>query len=674
MISVSGYKQLQLIHQGGHNLVYRGTRERDGETVILRQLRPEIASPQLVARYRKEFELLSQVQSPYVIQAFELIEEAESPILVTENPSGQPLNELLAEGRLTFTEAANVARLIALAIEDLHSHRVVHKDINPANVIYDREGERLKLIDFGISSYISPTQVEVDLSRGVEGTLHYLSPEQTGRMNRSVDYRADFYALGVTLYQMLTGNLPFHSEDGLELIYQHITLMPAKPVRDDEDVPDALARITLKLLSKMPEDRYQSAFSIAQDLSHYLERALLGDANPDFEVALDDIAEQLNISERLLERDSHQVELLTILDAVARGENQTAILVGGAGVGKTTLLKEFEREAGTRGAYVARGSYNPITIEVPYSAAATALDDLGRQLLAHPQFNARHDDIRKKLTGLEHPMVDLAPELGVALDVKVRASELTAGEAKNRLVRGLTVLLNSIATESTPLIICLDNIQWVDEASLDLFEELFFEDRLPYVLLLGAYRSHELDPENTTRKAVYALLERKPDIQLIRLDNLSLNAVNLLVSESLFRPEEDTQEFSKLLVEKTDGNPLAVKEFLQQLYAEGHLIFNRTHREWEWDTPTITAQPPSENVSDALIDQLQNLDEATSRLLQIASCIGAEFDLELLQVVSGLSFSETSTRLSHAIQQGYLLQVPSSAGGRDKRILFRFSH
>jgi len=675
VITVPGYKQLKLVHQGLQNLVYSGVRVKDGQKAILRQLRPELISPQLVSRHQREFELLTQIQSPHVIRPLELIERDDAPILVTEEPSGTSLLEYIGEHDLSVVEAATIGCLVAKAISDLHRVHIVHRDINPANIVYDPAENTIKLIDFGISTSVSPNQVDPEVNRMLEGTLAYLSPEQTGRMNRSVDYRSDFYSLGVTLYQLLTGQLPFSSDDSLELIHQHMTYMPVSPHELNAEVPLALSRITMKLLAKMPEDRYQSAFAIIKDLDRFLDMAKTQNSSQvDFEVALDDISEQLNIPERLLERDAALVQLLTCFDQVSRGETTTIVVTGDNGVGKSALIRELEREVIARGGYLAKGTHNPITTEVPYTAVSTALNDLVKQLITRPDFERLQDNIRRRMVGLEEPVYSLAPELRNILDYVPSERPTPSVEARRKLVRGLTALLSAICDNKTPLVISLDNVQWIDSASVDLFDDLFSRNQLPYVMLLGAYRSLALPQDDANRVRIQKLLDRNTNIQLLRLESLSLEAVNRMISESLFRAESETIEFARLVHEKIGGNPLAVKEFLNRIYEKQLLRFNHTHRDWEWNIQEISAETPSDNVSLTLINQLQNLDKTTIRLLQIASCIGIEFDLELLQMVAGLSFAEISSKLSLAIQQGYLLQLSSQPDVRDKRIIFRFAH
>ena len=674
MISIPGYKQLQPIAQGLRCLVYSGRRDKDGKKVILRQLRPEIATPQLISRHQREFELLAQIQSDQVIKPIELINDDNATILVTELAPGKPLTSFIQQADLTILESAKIACLIAMALDDIHRANIVHRDINPANIIYDAENSEIKLFDFGISTYASQGQFKSRANTAIEGTLSYLSPEQTGRMNRSVDFRSDFYSLGVILYQLITGLLPFNGEDDLDLIYQHLTRTPQPPEDINPTVPKALSKITSKLLSKMPEDRYQSAFAITADLNRFLT---LFDNNPgtelDFDIALDDISEQLNMSEHLLERDTHLAHLLKMLDRISNGESGSLICIGDAGTGKSVLIREIEKEVIKKGGFLAKGINHETSKETPYSAISFALSELIKQLLSRPDFTERKSVIQEKLIGLEAPLANISPDVANLIDYVPSDDTFATTDVKSKLLSGIIALLGTFSDNKTPVVICLDNLQWIDSASIELFEDLFTRNQLPFVMFLGAYRSPALETQEWIDVRIKELRERSPSLELIRVENLSIGSVNRMISESLFRPEEETIEFAKLVLEKTRGNPLSVKQFMNRTFDNGFLHFDRTHREWTWDISQITSEPPAESVSLPLIHQLQNLDPTTLKLLKIAACVGTEFELELLQRVSELSYAETSNKISMALEHGYILQVPSLQL-RHQRIIFRFAH
>jgi len=680
MISVPGFKNLKIVHQSAETLVYSATRIKDSARLFLRQLRPESTSPELVAQYRKEYELLQKLDSSNVIKVVDLIFVNGTPILAMENAPGTSLSSLMENEKLEPVEATSIALSIVTALEYIHSKFIVHKDLNPTNIIYNRNEGSLKLIDFGIASELSPTSLKSEANNTLEGTLNYIAPEQTGRMNRSVDYRADFYALGATMYHLLTGGPVFMANDSLELVHSHITKDPLSPEQLNPAIPKALSKITLKLLSKMPDDRYQSTFAIQQDLRRCLELMTQENVEAtqlDFDVALDDIADRLNISEHLLERDDAMTLLREALTSVANGGTETIVCVGEEGVGKSSLIRELERDVIKSGGFIALSRHDPISAKTPYSVVSNALGDLLKQLMTRSDYSEIKRRLQLALKGNEDLMLNLIPELSLILETPKKSETeptLTAVETKNRLIEGITDLMQCISGQGHPFVLCLDNIHWIDEASIELFEPFFGQSRLPYVFLLGAYRINELDEEDATRVAVSSILKTNPDVKLIRLTNLSASSIDSIISNTLFRPKEEVAEFSKIVYSKTNGNPLAMRDFLLEMHQKGFLEFNHTHREWEWDLTSISNQPPSENVSTALADRIRHLEPITSNLLQIAACIGSEFELETLQSVAGLPLNLVSEKLSQAIKNGYIFRSPIQSGIKDRKVSYQFAH
>jgi len=674
MITVAGYKDIDLLHHGSQSIVYAGTRISDNQPVLIRGLRDELATPESLVRQQREFDLLSEINSPHVIKPLELLDDSGSLLLITERPIGRPLSEHIKETRFSFLETARLGKLIAAAINDLHGFRVIHKDINPANIIYDQTEQTIKLTEFGISTAIKPDQPQPKRKEIFGGNLAYLSPEQTGRMNRSVDFRTDFYSLGTCLYELLTGQRPFSSSDSLELIYQQMAQSPPSPKDIIEAIPQALSDVTMKLLAKLPEDRYQSAATIIQDLDQLVFMMESGEDDPEFVIALDDIPEQLNISERLQEREAELARISYELERTNQGETSTLIYIGESGIGKSALLHELEKEVVTKRGYVAKGANNPITAAVPYSTLASICNDLSRQLITRPDFEQEKAAILDVLTGIEEPLLSLAPELSKILGYETQSASVVSIDGKTTLLKSIVAFLGTVGRRGNIIAICLDNLQWIDNASLDLFEHLFTDNQLPYVMLAGTYRSFSLESSEPKHQRLRKLPRHFPNIALMRLASLTPSATNRLVSESLFRSEEETREFSELVSEKTGGNPQAIRDFLTRLYNQGQLTFSREHREWTWDIQAIANEAPSENVGLSLIEQLENVDSNAIELLQVASCIGLEFDLELIQTVFSASPVDIATKLSIAIQHGYVFQAQPDSSIRDRRILFRFSH
>jgi PAS domain S-box-containing protein len=676
MITVAGYSNLQIIHQSPETLVYSARRTRDGAKVVLRQLRPEVASPDRVAQYRKEFDLLSTIDSGFVTRAEELIEQYSTPILVTEHIGGESLSKYIARHRPNVREAIKIALGIATGLDDLHAQYVIHKNINPTNIIHNDTTGELRIIDLGIASALSSSTVKLEPTSTIEGTLAYLAPEQTGRINRSIDYRADFYALGATLYELLTGELPFPVTDSLEIVYRHLAVMPTPPGDIDDNIPKGLSDVVMKLLAKMPEDRYQSIYAIKQDLNHCLEIIdQTGDA-AEFEVALDDIPEQLNISERLLEREKQFDELKSALEDVAGGGSRIVACTGDAGTGKSSLIQELQKEVTAHGGILATGKHNPLSPEKPYSAIRDAAGELARQLIARADIRSLKNRITTEVGGNAGVLLELIPELSLLLDEPSDATTTTdiqPIESKNRLINGLSGLVRAICSEAKPVVVSVENLQWIDPASLELFDRLIATQRIPYFMLLCAYRPAELATNDKVRHGLQQIAQANPQIGLIRLENMGTRSIATILSESLFRPIEETMKLAEIISAKTNGNPLAVREFISELNRNEILVFDRQHREWAWDLAAASQQPPTDNVSNMLAERIQLLEPTTSHLLKIASCAGGEFDLDTIRSVSGLSFSETSARLLNAVRDGYLVYKPAPENS-DNRICYQFSH
>ncbi len=613
----------------------------------------------MFSAFKAELSLLQDIRSDHVVEALDLIEDQGSPILVTEDFGGRSLRRQLSAGPIDVNHAIELGQQIARGLADIHAQSLLHCDLNPSNIVYNATTGTLKLIDFGNAQFLRSSR-EVESS--VRGSVAYMAPEQTGRINRSTDYRADLYAFGVTLYELTTGECPFISEDDLELIYSHITQEPRAPHLLNPDTPRALSRIILKLLSKMPEDRYQSAYAVEQDLGQcatLLER----NQDVDFEVALDDIAETLNISERLINREDELAVLRNALREVRSGSTRVIICLGVAGVGKTTLLREFEKEAQSQGATVAGGRHNPTNTQTPYSAIGAAFSELVKQLLARRDFDDLRARMRSSLGMYRGALVQIVPELSLILDDVSRASDpeaLTANYQRQYFIDGITALVKTVASAEHPLVIALDNLHWLDSASLDLFDPLFVKQQVPHVMLIGAYRIKELSDEHPIRTAVRALAEQHDELTLIRLDALGTDDIASMISATLFRPTEEVVGLAEIIHTKTGGNPLAIREFLASIYNEGLVKFDRHYREWSWDMEPIVQRGPSDNVSALLAGRISDISPSYLTLLKAAACIGNQFDINTLATAVDLPDQQIEEILARATQDGYLLQDPGS--------------
>lgn len=339
-VDVQGYRLIASRYKGPHTLVYQAIREQDEQPVFLKVFRGDTGSARIASQYKHEYEILSSIDSDEVIKVYDLHRDQLGYTLVLEDCKGQSLTEILRNDILDLKEKLEVAIKIVDGLSIIHRGGIVHKDINPSNIVYNRVSGEVKIIDFGIASMLSKEYAEAKPTQILEGTLPYLAPEQTGRMNRCIDYRTDFYSLGITLYQLFTNSLPFEAKDNLQLIHCHLAVQPVTPMARVPSLPKAISDIVLKLISKAAEDRYQGCWGIKVDLEKCLGLVLNGNSDFEFTIAEEDIPERFQIPQKLYGRKQEINQILEIFSKVSEGQKHLLFVSGYSGVGKTSLIKE----------------------------------------------------------------------------------------------------------------------------------------------------------------------------------------------------------------------------------------------------------------------------------------------------------------------------------------------
>lgn len=660
MISVEGFKDLDIVHQSSETLVFTAIRSYDNTKVTLKCLRPEAATVQQIALYKQEYDLLRSLDSPFVIKAMDLIEQNNCPILVQEQFNSPSLYKTLKIKRLTIEDALVLCREISLALDFLHSNNVIHKHLTPENILYDLDQNKIKLIDFEIAGHIDASKIS-GINNLFMGTIKYTSPEQTGRINRTVDYRSDFYSLGAIFYELLTGQPPFVSSDSMQLIYFHIVRQATPPHEIDHRIPEALSKITLKLLEKTPEDRYQSTYAIIQDLGlciRAFQDKTHNNSLAHFTVALDDIPEQLNISDRLLERREQLNTLDHTFNIIKQGGNETIIFTGAAGTGKSALIREFRRNLPEIFGYFVQGRQNIINSSVPYSALTSALRELCRQLISRDDLLTLGEELKRAIDSNLELLIAMIPEILsiVGEDERKDSNAVNPLESRNLVGQGIAEFIRTVTKNNKVVILHIENLQWIDNASIDLILLLVFHHKIPGLMIIGNYRTGELPTSHPTRQRFAKLLEEKSSVLRISVGNLQPRSIATIISESLFRSKEESEELANTIHLKTDGNPQAVKEFITTLDSKGIIFFDKTYRDWHWDNALAMKEPPCDSVGEILAKNITQLDPELRELLQTASCIGESFSLNLLIDITGQDPQDLTQLLASAIRSGYLAQ------------------
>ena len=513
MLSLIGYQSLTLIYESANSEVYRGIRQSDNRPVILKLLKQNYVTSSKLTRYRQEFEILSSLDVEGVIKAYSLETHKRNLIIILEDFQAVSLKKWLENKRFSLKEFLNIALLIVISLGLIHDHNIIHKDLNPSNIVFNPTTGELKIIDFGIATALSQENLTLKNISNLEGTLAYISPEQTGRMNCSLDYRTDFYSLGVTFYEILTGTLPFITQDSLELIHCHLAKQPLSPHEIDSNIPQVLSSLIMKLMAKTAAERYQSSYGIRADLEECLRQLTFSGNIHDFPLATQDIINKFQIPQKLYGRDAEVAHLLASFERVANPTSQGSfeggreegagespsgselmLIDGYSGVGKTALVREIYKPLSEKQGYFISGKFDQLQRNIPYSAIVSAFSELIQQLLSESK--TRLEQWRQKLLDVlginAQVVIDVIPELELIIGKQPETAILGAIEAQNRFKLVFQRFITAFCAEEHPLVIFLDDLQWADSASLKFIELILSQQNTQYLLLIGAYRNNEV--------------------------------------------------------------------------------------------------------------------------------------------------------------------------------------
>ena len=533
---------------------------------------------------------------------------------------------------LDLTRFLCIAVGLARALGAAHRQGLIHKDIKPANALVDDTGH-VWLTGFGIASRHFRERLTAAPPEIIAGTLAYMSPEQTGRMNRSIDSRSDLYSLGVTLYQLLTGALPFAAADPLEWIHCHIARQPVAPI-DRRGVPEPLSAIIMRLLAKNPDERYQTAAGLEADLRRCLtEWQSLGRIDP-FTLGADDASDRLLIPEKLYGRERDVDELIAAFDrVVARGTAEFVLVSGYSGVGKSSVVHELHKVLVPPRGLFAAGKFDQYKRDIPYATLAQAFQMLVRQILVKSEAEVEYWRLAllEALGTNGQLMINLIPEVEFLIGIQPPVADLPPQEARNRFQSTFKRFLGAFATADHPLALFLDDLQWLDTATLELLERMVTDADVRHVLVIGAYRDNEVDSSHPLMRTLAAIREAGMEPEEIVLSPLVLDDVERLVGDALRCERNSTAHLAHLIHEKTGGNPFFAIQFLMTLDEEGLLRFDRDASGWIWDLDLIRTKGYSDNVVDLMVGKLSRFTNATQESLKQLACLGNSAEFELLK-------------------------------------------
>ncbi|MHC5766946.1 MAG: AAA family ATPase [Nostoc sp.] len=727
-VHIPGYKVSEELYNGSRTIVYRGYRETDSLPVVIKLLKNSYPSFSELLSFRNQYTIAKNLNSPLIIQTYNLEPYQNGYALVMEDFGGISLKDWgLGNGEWkigrnleSLMEFLEIAIALCNTLDILYRDRIIHKDIKPANVLINPETKQVKLIDFSIASLL-PRETQTLMNPNVlEGTLGYISPEQTGRMNRGIDYRTDFYSLGVTFYELLTGELPFHSNDAMELVHCHLAKLPPM-LGDREEIPQVLCDIVMKLMAKNAEDRYQSALGLKFDLETCLSQLQETGEIKHFPIAQQDVCDRFIIPDKLYGRETEVETLLQAFERVSTGATEMMLVAGFSGIGKTVVVNEVHKPIVKKRGYFIKGKYDQFQRNIPFSAFVQAFRDLMGQLLTESdaQIQQFKTNILAAVGDNGQVIIDVIPELARIIGKQPPVTELSGNAAQNRFNLLFQKFTQVFTSEKHPLVMFLDDLQWADSASLMLIQLLMADTK--HLFLIGAYRDNEVNSAHPLMLTLNDIQKTAATINTITLAPLSQSQVNQLVADTLKSTKDSALPVSQLVFQKTQGNPFFAIQFLKALHQDGLIEFTPPNlpyqarvdtqvielphpnpplgkgREldflvsplgkgglrgvkpgsqsnsdlcvhgspyqggatggWQCDITQINQQAVTDDVVKFMVFQLQRLPQSTQNVLQLAACIGNQFDLATLAIVWESSEIETAASLWKALQEGLILPI-----------------
>ncbi len=654
---IPGYLLEEVIFESGRTRLWRGKRQSDGLGVLIKGAASSQQSAQELAEMRHEHEITRALEIDGVLRAEELAQCENGWVLILENTEGFPLRKLMDSARLDLPDSLKVAVSLTSTLKEVHRQGILHKMINPFNIFVDPASGTVKLTGFGLATRL-PEENLTTLSPQLSGeTLPYISPEQTGRMNRPLDYRSDFYSLGVTLYELFSGRVPFQSREAMEIIQAHIARQPPPPDEIEPQIPRVLSNLVMKLMAKRAEARYQSHSGLSADLLACVEQLENQESLSDFPLGRHDLPKELQIAPGLYGREDEITALEAALERVSQGVTEMVLISGSAGVGKTALVGEIHRSGAQKNGFFISGKFDQLRHNIPYSALIQALRGLIREISAEGQSGMERwkSRIRAALGPNGQLMTRVILELEQMIGPQPPLPEMGALEARNRFTAVLLDFISVFCEKTHPLVIFLDDLQWVDADTLKLVERIAQDPERKPLFFLGAYRDNEVDADHRLMISCEVIKKTGQPLQTIPLKPLNPENISQLLAHTCHCRPEEAKPLAELLVRKTGGNPFFVSQFLTVLSEKELIRHSPEEKRWIWDLTAIGFLAVTENVVTLLIDRLHRFSSETRRLLSLAACIGNTFDLESLERISGAGSGEIDENLLPALETGLIL-------------------
>ncbi len=659
-MKLAGFTVTEVIYSFEDTVVARALSPED-VSVIIKYQNTEYPSIELDALWKHEYQVLQTIDSNHVVKAIELLNTNNSHILVLEDFSSFTLGWVIQQNNLNFTQRLKIACQLTKALSEVHQHHLIHRDIAPKNILINPDTLAIKLCDFALASTLTREQPQIKNTH-LWGTMEYMSPELTGRTNIDVNYRSDFYSLGVTLYELFSGRKPFAFDDPMTLLHSHIARLPEPLDSLDNKIPTEISAIVLKLLAKSPDDRYQSSYGLLADLKDCLKQWQTKGQVDHFTIAQSDIPEQFSISQRIYGRDKQLAEIMAAFDRTSVGQAELILVGGYSGIGKSALVNELHKPIVAKRGFFSSGKCDQYNRNQPYVALIQAFGALMGQLLSEGEDRLRYwrSKLRTALGNNAAVIAEIIPDLVRLIGEIPDLPELPPAETEKRFHITFSHFVKALSSSGHPLVIFLDDLQWSDVPTLKLLERQMASNENNAVLIVGAYRDNEVKQGHPLLTTLQNIELAQGKVKSLFLDNLPHSCVQELIVDSFRCKPKDAVKLTELCIEKTQGNPFFLNQFLTTLYENGDIDYSRSRGAWDWDISHIQGQDMTDNVVELMARKLRKLPLNTQQLLSLASHLGNRFSMHQLAIVYEQDALITAKHLWPALKSNLIQPLDES--------------